>query len=359
MNLCPRHMFLTLLSPCVLSPNHEDGFELFYSRDNVPEGDCNGRDSDADGLCLCGGTAWGSDCSHKSYCVGTTKVLIEEGVEYAIQSSIQATKEVLSSSEAIPITEHLYPNDLDCLYELELAFDTQEPKVQYDMIKVELHYDLEDTFDLLTLQAGSGGDNSITQYAILSGSHPSPEVYYLPVDGNGMASIHLTTDDKGRRRGFYAKVSGHSSAATECWAGQFGSQCESKHCLALNRLYQTQHSLNNQFNAGRVISQHSSKAVRAMPWAPDGGCTWEIQPEKESTGSIRLVFETFDLEPSQPNAVSDKAVIKSNGMEDSEDIQLFSQSCKEDDDCKFEWQTGTCLAEGKKFAQPFVYARNK
>ena len=323
----------------------QDGFELFYSRDKVPEGDCNGKDSDSDGLCLCGGAARGSDCSHESYCIGTTRVLIEKGSEHVIQSSPHATQEALSSQVGFPVFP--YPNDLDCVYELET-------KDQYDFVKVELYYDLEDTFDLLTLQAGSGVD--ATQYATLYGSQTLPQVYYVPVDENGMASLHLTADNKGRRRGFYAKVSGDSSAVTECLEGKFGSQCESKQCLAQNGLYQTQQSLNNEFNAGRIISQHLSKAVRAMPWAPNGGCTWEIEPKRDSTGSIRLIIEQFDLEP-HTNTPGDKLVIRSDGDVDSEGTELFIQSCKEDDECGYGWQTGKC-SEGKDFAQPFSCTSN-
>ena len=179
-----------------------DGFELFFSRSNVLESDCNGNEWDSDGLCICGGKSWGGDCSHNSYCIGTARVKIEEGEKQVIQSSEHATKEVLSKDGNIIIgqNEHPYPNDLNCIYELDFGHTS------FELARVDLYYDLEPTFDLLELSTGSG--ENATKYNVISGQQSQLQTYYVPVDENGMSSLHLTTDDKGRRRGFYAEVSG-------------------------------------------------------------------------------------------------------------------------------------------------------
>mmetsp|Transcript_2323 Transcript_2323/g.4941 ORF Transcript_2323/g.4941 Transcript_2323/m.4941 type:complete len:1585 (+) Transcript_2323:305-5059(+) len=320
-----------------------DGFEIFYSRDSVPERDCNGKDWDSDGLCLCGGEAWGGDCSHNSFCIGTTRVNITKGTTHKLLSSFHATKEALSSDPdrhfIIGEYEFPYPNDLDCAYELDL----REPA--FDLARVELYFDLEETFDLLRLQSGSG--ENTTQYNVVSGRQSSSETFYVPVDEKGMASLHLTTDDKGRRRGFYAEISGvHSSELSfltpPCEVGRFGSRCESAYCLQRNTFHQSAQG------SHRLTSQDQSSFVRAMPWAPDGGCEWEIEPNGDSTGAIRLIFNNLigiDLEPyPATSAVGDKVIIKSSG--DGQGAELFIESCENNDTCDFTWQSGKCINGG-------------
>ena len=309
------------------------GFELFFSRQDVPESDCNGKDLDSDGLCLCNGTSWGGDCSHHLFCLGHTRVEIREGT-HVLQSSVYATKEALSSPGeyrfAIGQDKHPYPNDLSCTYELN--FDKT-----VDFARIELYYDIEETFDLLRLQSGIDKDGT---YNVLSGHHQSsPEIVYVPVDKNGTASLHFSTDDLGRRRGFYAEVKGESSTGplVPCKVGEFGRLCESSHCLQKN-VWENLPRLDA--GAVRITSQDSGSFVRAMPWAPDGGCEWEIeQPSSDSSG-IRLNFTTFDLEPYPASAVGDKLIIESFGG--SQRHELFNESCVHDDTCNQVWQTGKC-----------------
>jgi len=311
-----------------------DGFELFYSRAGVPKNDCNGKHSDPVGVCLCDGTSWGGDCSHNSFCLGSTRVKIEEGKTHLVLSSAHATEKALSFEDdnlfIVGQNEHPYPNDLDCTYELDLG------ETSYNLAKVELYYDIEETFDLLRLQ--SGLDENTTYY-VVSGRRSSNETFYVPVDENGKASLHFTTDDKGRRRGFYAKISGENSQGSTCEDDQFGSRCESRYCLQWNTMKKI--ATGSETFAGRVISQDQSISVRAMPWAQDGGCTWEIEPMGDSTGVLRLVIKSIELEPYPANAVGDKVIFAS--LSDGPVTELFIESCEYDEGtCTFPWQTGEC-----------------
>jgi len=321
-----------------------DGFEIFYSRSGVPKSDhCNGNAWDSDGLCLCNGTSWGGDCSHTSFCIGNTRVKIEEGKTYELQSSVHATEMALSSDNDIHFIvgqdKHPYPNDLDCTYELDFGVDSFD---ETRVARIELYYDIEEAFDFLRLRSGLDEDST---YNVLSGRHSHPETFYIPVDENGIASLHFTTDDKGRRRGFYAKISGDYSPNLTCDLGRFGSRCESSYCLHKRNAFQKAGGNESESFAGRVISQDLKSSIRPMPWAPDGGCMWEIKPNIDFTGAIRLIFNTpIDLEPHSVNNVGDKVIFASVGNE--QNTELFVESCESDEICDFPWQTGECT-EGR------------
>ena len=179
---------------------------------------------------------------------------------HILKSSSRVTKKSLSFNN----TGHFvapYPNDLDCIYELDFGDFDSEGEL---LARIDVWYDLEETFDLLQLLSGTGQSSS--RYNVLSGQSEN-EVFYVPIDKkSGTASLHLTTDDKGRRRGFYAEVSGELIAkrSAACEPGRFGSRCESRYCLQENNFHQSEHGI-------RVTSQDDSSSVRAMPWAPEGG----------------------------------------------------------------------------------------
>ena len=226
---------------------------------------------------------------------------MKEGVKEVVQSSEHATKEVLSKDGNIIIgqNEHPYPNDLNCIYELDFG------QTSFELARIDFYYDLEPTFDLLRLYTGSG--ENATQYNVISGQQSQLETHYVPIDENGIASLQLTTDDKGRRRGFYAEVGGDYYHKSSCGNGRFGSHCAPQYCLAHNKLLNSKRHFESKYDLGRVMSQDSSKFVRAMPWAPDGGCGWEIR----TTPSVvmRLMMnEPIDLEPRPSNKIGDSLI---------------------------------------------------
>ena len=313
---------------------NKDGFEVLFSRSGVQKDDCSGKERDSNGLCLCGGEAWGGDCSHTSFCIGTTRVKMREEA-HILRSSSRVTEGSLSSANISRsvIGEDAYPNDLDCIYELDFGdFDSKGEL----FARIEISYDLEETFDYLELLSGSG--QSSLKYNVLSGQSLN-EVFFVPVDAkSGMASLRLITDDKGRRRGFYAKVSAEylPDRSLTCEVGRFGSLCESVHCLSRNAFHQSDKGI-------RVTSQDDSSFVRAMPWATDGGCVWEMPPSHVSTGAIRINITKFDLEPYPSKMAGDKVIIKSG---DNNNTELFSEFCKTNETCSAFWQTGYCT-DGK------------
>lgn len=341
-------MLTTLIDFFSCTHNKKDGFEVSFSRPVIEEIDCNGRERDSNGLCLCGGETWGGDCSHTSFCIGTTHITMREEV-MTLKSSSRVTKESLSynniSQFIIGQDDYPYPNDLNCIYEMDFTgFDSEGDLFARSddsegelFAKIKVWYDLEETFDLLKLSSGSG--QSSLPYNVLSGQSQG-EIFFVPVDANsGMATLHLTTDDKGRRRGFYAEVSGEYATQRRpaCEVGHFGSRCESTLCLQQNTFHQSKHGI-------RVTSQGNGSSIRAMPWAPEGGCVWEMKPSTGSVGAIRLNITLFHLEPYPANSVGDKVVIISGG---GKRIELFTESCTTGEACDFSWQDGLCI-DGKR-----------
>lgn len=196
--------------------------------------------------------------------------------------------------------------------------------------RLELSYDLEDTFDVLKLLSGSGQGS--LPYKVLSGE-ARHEIFFVPVDAiSGLASLHLITDKQGRRRGFHAEVSAEyvTDLSPTCEVGRFGSQCESMYCLSQNTFHQSERGF-------RVTSQDKRSFLPSMPWSPEGGCVWQLAP---SAGAVRLRIKEFDLEPYPADVVGDKIIIYSD---DGQGTALFIESCETSDTCNFIWQDGTCI----------------
>ena len=92
-----------------------------------------------------------------------------------LKSSSRVTKKSLSFNS----TGHFvapYPNDLDCIYELDFGDFDSEGEL---LARIDVWYDLEETFDLLQLLSGTGQSSS--RYNVLLGQSES-EVFYVPVD---------------------------------------------------------------------------------------------------------------------------------------------------------------------------------
>ena len=226
---------------------------------------------------------------------------------------------------------------MNCIYELDFGHTS------FELARIDLYYDLEPTFDLLELYTGSG--ENATKYNVISGQQSQLQTYYVPIDENGMASLRLTTDDKGRRRGFYAEVSG-DYYSEPCVEGHFGSRCESNYCLPQNNLHRSKHHPASEYALGRVMSQGSSNSVRAMPWASGGGCVWEIQSAPSKTMRI-IMNKPMDLEAHPSSKIGDRVIFESNDKgkgQSSKMLELFIEECKKNESCgNFEWQTGECI----------------
>jgi hypothetical protein len=181
-----------------------------------------------------------------------------------------------------------------------------------------------------------------------------PDVYRVPADPSGMVTVRLTTDSRGRHRGFHAKVAAVSASDVivpgihdryafchEAGYSGFGD-CEIPHCIAQNRLAPPRNfdGVGTPYQLGRVVSQAEGLSVPAMPWSPQpGGCVWPLADYdgllKSGIVAIRLMFNTpLDLEPYPVSAVGDKLVIQTS----NEDAEFFLEQCDSDEVCSFPWQ---------------------
>lgn len=115
------------------------------------------------------------DESFTKHCIGTSYIDLTPGF------SIPSRQEI-SSGDDSP-----YPNDLDCVWELQ-ADVSGLPKY----VAFSVDYDLEPTFDYLELYSGSLASTEAKLHALLSAE--STNTYYIPTDENGVASIRLVTD---------------------------------------------------------------------------------------------------------------------------------------------------------------------
>ena len=367
-----------------------DGFLLEYNRDTNDVGctnsdiDCSGYPCDfTTGQCICGGSAWGSDCSKVDSCLGTNRIILagdrpQESVvvtnSYHLISDGYNIQYAYAS--APPNGVYYYPNDLDCSFEIQV-----EDQVSYlPYVEVTVDYDLEYTHDLLYLQTGaiggSGGPISspssspskITPYVVLTGeSTGGSETFYVPTDGLGRMSIRLTTDARGRRQGFVATVkpaTGQVFLDDECSPGHHGVNCEVPYCISrkYNRLGKGGNSgwyklngydIKDAYLIGRIVSQAQDRAltVRPMPWSRTvGGCIWDLVGEDaqkskimKNVVGIRLAFYTpLDLEPRPDGAgsIGDKLVIASEAG--GQLFALYAEECESDEVCSHNWQTGIC-----------------
>lgn len=200
----------------------------------------------------------------------------------------------------------------------------------------------------------------------ITGTHKTSgtaEKYYIPVDNEGFATVRFTSDARGRRRGFTAvvkperKSDPYLGTNTPCPVpGQSGFNCQTNHCIKENRLIDpAQHLPTNRYILGRVVSQTSDQLVPAMPWAPDGGCVWNLsidgmQYPVGDAVALRLVFNMpFDLEsfPANQKVVGDKLVIKQVKRNSPESVQnIFMEKCENFETCSESWQTGECISGG-------------
>ena len=88
-----------------------------------------------------------------------------------------------------------------------------------------------------------------------------------------------------------------------------------------------------------MTSQEDGSFVRAMSWAPEGGCGWKLKPGSGSAGALRLDIAKFDLEPYPAQAVGDKVIIQPG---EGPETELFVEVCETNDTCNSVWQTGSC-----------------
>jgi hypothetical protein len=180
-----------------------------------------------------------------------------------------------------------------------------------------------------------------------------PMFYHVPTDPSGMVTVRLTTDSRGRHRGFHATVFAvsttdviaagiHDRYALCLEAGYSGFDCEIPHCIAQNRPAPPRNfnGVGTPYQLGRVVSQAEGLSVPAMPWAPQtGGCVWPLADYdgllKGGIVAIRLVFNTpLDLEPHPVSAVGDKLIIQTS----NEGAEFFLEQCDSDEVCSFPWQ---------------------
>ncbi|CAB9498601.1 polymerase 14 [Seminavis robusta] len=332
--------------------NLGDGFTAIFDRSASPCRDashCNGN-ACLDGMCSCPGTLFGAACTHDRYCLGTTQKALKPGEVFTIRSSLSSTLASIQSADPNGIVKptEAYRNDLDCSWDLSVP--------PGHVVKATVSHDLE-LHDFLYLQTGAlsyGQGRSPQSYTVLTGTNKGDSAdYYLPSDANGYASLHFKTDSRGRRRGFYAKLqaidpSGVQPEGTPCpIPGYSGRNCEVPHCVANNDFQSPKQSSDIVAShvLGRVVSQADGMPVRAAPWAPDGGCLWNIQDiPTEEVVAIRFVFNSpLDLEPRPAFATGDSLVLKtSTGKE----TMFFMESCERNDTCSFPWQTGSCTRGG-------------
>lgn len=208
-----------------------------------------------------------------------------------------------------------------------------------------------------------GAGNSLVPVVVLTGTHRSsgsPEAYYVPVDDKGLATLRFETDARGRRRGFVANLravredpGSFLGGDRPCpLAGQSGYNCEVPHCINQNRLIAPLQSQPSPWNLGRVVSQTEGLTVPAMPWAPEGGCSWTLTPQgippvTDEAVALRLVFHRpLGLEAFPATAVGDKLVVRQKRGSQQIDEELFVESCENNEACSFEWQTGECNDNG-------------
>ena len=351
------------------SSDYGDGFLAAYDRKAKgcsDASDCSGFHCGDNGLCDCGALNWGADCSFSQHCLGTNRVLLENR-RYAEVLASSADFVIKFSPDSVR-----YPNDLDCTWEIQAPDATQR-----SILRVVIEYDLEATFDLLWLQSGSGA-NAKPYYVVTNSVEArfgDAEIFYLPTDEQGLATIRLTTDGLGRRAGFRATVNAvQLEEPGECKDGFGGIKCETTHCLAANEMAPggNQISTDLTYSIGRVRSQAQSHHIRAMPWAPlngQGGCVWNVgtPPDnlQENIVAIRLIFTSpLDLEPQPTSNVYDSVVLRESGDKGNEwkaswilpfppesvtaptVHAVFIEKCDSDEICSFPWQTGVCSKGG-------------
>jgi hypothetical protein len=309
------------------SDNTGDGFVARVGKSSSC-GSCNGFPCSENGLCECNGIRWGSDCSFTDHCLGTSHIVLSETNEPEKIASSYSVRNGLASSAL-----ELYPNDLDCHFEVKVANSEK-----YVIFEVE--YDLETTFDMLELYSGSlGSEPGVTLYTVLTGvSDRGREKYYIPTDSDGIVTIRLVTDSRGRRAGFSGSVwtESRDDPPTSCDIGESGLFCEVPHCIAQNSLGRDMGSsshLKHSYQIGRVVS--NSSEASALPVSST--CSWSLSevPPPAATAGIRLVFNSpLDLEPHLSSAVGDKLVIQS----DAGTVEVFAEKCSSDDQCVYDWQ---------------------
>lgn len=220
---------------------------------------------------------------------------------------------------------------------------------------------LEPTYDFVSLFKGVGA--SVEPVAVLTGTHrssESPEVYYIPVGDDRLATLQFRTDARGRRRGFVARLSpakvelgSYLDGSRPCpLPGQSGYNCQVVHCINENRLNTPFQSQPGPWTLGRVVSQVAEHSVPPMPWARDGGCSWlltpqGLSPDTSTAVALRLVFnQPLDLEAFPANVVGDKLVVRQTIGPQQVDDDIFVEACENSEACSFEWQTGECSDSG-------------
>jgi hypothetical protein len=218
---------------------------------------------------------------------------------------------------------------LDCHFDLKAGSGMT-------FIGFEVEYDLETTFDVLELYTGSSTSSEATLYTTLTGNSSGlRETYFIPTDDDGLVTIRLVTDSRGRRSGFSGELWSDFRSPDSCNSGQSGYMCEIDHCIAQNEFAPVGSGVytNVQFQIGRVLSQRSDLSLRPV----SSTCSWSLSDI--GTESMRISFtEPLDLEPHRSGSVGDKLVIGST--------EIFSESCTSAEQCSNDWQVSSFSLSG-------------
>ncbi|KAG7364268.1 taurine ABC transporter periplasmic ligand binding protein [Nitzschia inconspicua] len=323
------------------SENKGNGFRLLYNRDGegcLEDVDCNdfpcGIEADDIGLCQCGGSHWGADCSIVNHCLGTQRLKVALGETTMISSSVDFHQDSIADNDSAKKT--FYPNNLDCIWELEL---------------MNVHTEAKSPEDIGPIPSIT---RTISSYAVVSGTsgtHGGAQVFFVPLDSDGRASLRLVTDFLGERGGFIAYVTLSKETSRLCSdAGTSGIQCESDHCLPNNRFSppsKKTESLDEGQVLGRVVSQIGDSTTASFP---SSSCSWPFTALDPSV-AIRLMFASpLSLEPRPAYENGDSLVVSVNMESDGGSTLstfIFVKECVDDGEtCGSFWQTGNCV-EGK------------
>ncbi len=268
-------------------------------------------------VCVCWPGWAGADCSF-SGCLGTVTARAPTGTFRSGAASLQRT--------------HRYENSAACIFEVY----TEEQTISF-----AIEMDLENTFDWLEVRAGTG--TSAVVHARLTG-YRSLTVTVPAIDG--VASLHYTTDDKGRRSGFIADYTTNSLPCQSQCSSSHGT-CEGSTCVCASGWAGIDCTL--PFCAAGPL-QYIGKASGVIQSNPDTtsipamtDCDFETEklsvPAERYRGrhvGTRLTVQAFDIEPAPSG---DTVTVSYAGTE----FSLRVERCTNSADCSHFWQSGECV----------------